>query len=78
MVRKARKTRSDKGKTHNYPKERKKPRPYNVRAHTRGGPLALGDLWGDEKGLKSGRLMTEKDRAALKLGSLWGTDKKKK
>jgi hypothetical protein len=35
----------------------------------------MGSLWGDEKGIKAGKLMTDKDQ--LKLGDLWGNRRKK-
>ena len=71
-----RKTRSDKGKKRNYPKKRKKARPTKVKAHTRGGPLALGSLWGNERGLKAGKLFTEEDKKGIPAGNIWGKRKK--
>lgn len=76
------------GQKINYPKSRRSPKKHSVKKHkrkgrpvkkfNRGGSLALGSIWGNEKGLKSGRLFTEKDKNPIKLGSLWGTDGRKK
>lgn len=44
---------------------------------SKGGPLDLGDLWGNEPGLRAGKLFTDRDKDALRLGDLWGNKRKK-
>ena len=65
---KKRKVRSDKGRKHNYPAKRKR--------RSKGNPLALGSLWGNERGLKAGKLYTKKDKNALKAGNIWGKEER--